>query len=493
MSVFTKVRLFNILSIGLVVALYVCIGSSFYYEKVLHEAHESKFISMLLANELRTDSSNLTKTARTFVVTGEAKYEQEYLDILAVRAGEKARADGRKIAASVLMKEAGFTESEFALLAEAEKRSNELVDTETIAMNAAKGLFKDSAGSFTVHKEPDFTMARNLMHDQHYHDFLKKIAEPIAQFEHELTARTHATVQQALDFARWSLGLVALMIIGLSITMFMSSHSLKEGIRLQTVTLSKAYSQISGLVSSLSGSSAELSSASSQSAASLEETVASLEELTSMIRQNADNAKSASELSQVSKSTAQEGSSEIANLISMMDQIATSSKKIEEIITVIDDIAFQTNLLALNAAVEAARAGEQGKGFAVVAEAVRALAQRSAVSAKEISDLISVSADQVVKGQQVAGSSQSVLGKIVDSVNKVAQLNSEIASASVEQSTGVSQISQAMNQLDQVTQTNASSSETISQAASNLQQSTQSLTETIGSLETLTGLKQTAA
>ncbi len=492
MSVFSKVRFFNWLSVGLVLALYLCIGTAFYYQKVLNQAHQSKFISMILANELRHASADLTRTARTFVVTGDKKYEQEYFDIIAVRNGEKARPDGRKVPAQTLMKEAGFTDQEFALLSEAQKRSNDLVVVETRAMNAAKGLFEDGSGQYTIHKEPDLELARNLMHDETYHKFLKTIAEPIAEFDKTLSARTEATVAEALGYARWSLGFVALMIVGLSISMMMSSHSLKQGIRMQTETLARAYGQIRELVSKLSSSSSELSSASSESAASLEETVASLEELTSMIRQNADNAKAASELSQVSKSTAQEGSTEIANLIHMMAEITGSSKKITEIITVIDDIAFQTNLLALNAAVEAARAGEQGKGFAVVAEAVRALAQRSATSAKEISSLISESSEQVERGQKVADGSQRVLEKIVDSINKVAQLNSEIAAASVEQSTGVSQISQAMNQLDQVTQSNASSSETVSQAASNLDHSTQSLTDTIGSLEGLTGLKKSA-
>lgn len=492
MNVFAKVRMFNFFSVGLVLALYVCIGTAFYYEKKLNDAHEARALSLKLAQEMRDDSANLTRTARTFVVTGEKQYEDEYFNIIAVRNGEVARPDGRKVASKQLMKDAGFTDSEFALLSEAEKRSNDLVVTETIAMNAAKGLFQDASGKFTVNKEPDWDMARKLMHDQGYHNFLKTIAEPIGQFETELKNRTQASVEEALSYARWALISVAVMIIGLSLSMLMASKALRNGIRMQTEALANAYSQIRDLVSNLSGSSANLSSASTESAASLEETVASLEELSSMIKLNADNAKMASELSQVSKKSAEEGSHEISTLMNSMEGIVKSSKKIEDIINVIDDIAFQTNLLALNAAVEAARAGEQGKGFAVVADAVRALAQRSATSAKEISGLISDSVQQIQHGQKIADSSHEALKKIVDSVNKVASLNNEIATASIEQSTGVSQITQAMNQLDQATQTNAASSETISSAASSLNESTTGLTATIGNLENLTGIKKAA-
>lgn len=492
MNVFAKVRLFNLFSVGLVLALYVCIGLAFYYENRLNAAHESKFLSMELAQELRDSSANLTRTARTFVVTADPKYEQEYFDIIAVRNGEKARPDGTKMALKDLMKAAGFTEQEFGFLAEAQKRSDALVKTETIAMNAAKGLYEDAEGKFTIKKDPDSIFAAKLMHDENYHKFIATIGEPINEFEKALQARTKAAVDDASRWAQWSMGVVAFMIIGLSLTMFMSSHTLKIGIRSQTESLSNSYSQIRNLVSNLSGSSAALSSASTESAASLEETVASLEELSSMIKLNADNAKTASELSQLSKNTAEEGTREIEKLTSTMQEIVTSSKKIEDIINVIDDIAFQTNLLALNAAVEAARAGEQGKGFAVVAEAVRSLAQRSATSAKEISDLISASVTQIEHGRKVADSSHEVLNKIVASVNKVAGLNNEIATASTEQSTGVAQITQAMNQLDQATQTNAASSETISQTASNLNQSTEGLTSTIDSLGNLTGLKKAA-
>ncbi|MEK2688620.1 methyl-accepting chemotaxis protein [Bdellovibrio sp. GT3] len=225
--------------------------------------------------------------------------------------------------------------------------------------------------------------------------------------------------------------------------------------------LTESGGQVVSAISQLSMAGQTLSTASTESAASLEETVASLEEMSSMVKMNSDNAKQAATLSQTSKDSAEDGQKEMAALIQSMQGISQSSKKIEEIIGVIDDIAFQTNLLALNAAVEAARAGEQGKGFAVVAEAVRALAQRSAVAAKDISSLIKESVGQVENGAKVADRSAEVLNTIVTSVKKVSDLNTEISAASSEQTTGISQISQAMNQLDASVQGNAASSEEI--------------------------------
>lgn len=237
--------------------------------------------------------------------------------------------------------------------------------------------------------------------------------------------------------------------------------------------------QVKTSVEQLNLAGVSLSQSSTEAAASLEETVASLEELSSMVKLNSDNAKQAASLSASSRESAEKGQQEITTLIDAMANIAKSSKKIEEIISVIDDIAFQTNLLALNAAVEAARAGEQGKGFAVVAEAVRALAQRSAVAAKDITNLIKESVEQVEGGGRIASQSGEVLNNIVLSVKKVADLNNEIASASTEQTSGLQQISKAMNHLDQSSQSNAASAEEIaatSEEINNLAFTSQKLT-----------------
>lgn len=243
--------------------------------------------------------------------------------------------------------------------------------------------------------------------------------------------------------------------------------------------LSGASSDVTNSVAQLNLAGNSLSASSSEAAASLEETVASLEELTSMVQLNSDSAKQAAVLSMTSREAAERGEKEIRGLISSMNEISKSSKKIEEIISVIDDIAFQTNLLALNAAVEAARAGEQGKGFAVVAEAVRALAQRSSVAAKDISGLIHQSVEQIEHGSRIADQSGEVLGSIVESVKKVADLNNEIANASSEQTAGLQQIGKAMNQLDHSSQSNAASAEEIAASGAEingLAQTTQLLT-----------------
>ena len=194
-----------------------------------------------------------------------------------------------------------------------------------------------------------------------------------------------------------------------------------------------------------------------------------------MVRVNSENAKQAASLASSTRETAIKGEKEIITLIQSIQSISSDSKKIAEITSVIDDIAFQTNLLALNAAVEAARAGEQGKGFAVVAEAVRSLAHRSAESAKSIASLIDDSVKKIDAGSRQANQGGEVLAEIVNAVKKVADLNTEIATASEEQSHGIAQIGKAMNQLDQITQQNAAASEEAAAAAEQLSAEAESL------------------
>ena len=204
-----------------------------------------------------------------------------------------------------------------------------------------------------------------------------------------------------------------------------------------------------------------------------------------MVKLNADHAREASALSVSSRQAAEEGERRMEALLQSMKDISSSSRKIEDIIDVIDDIAFQTNLLALNAAVEAARAGENGKGFAVVAEAVRTLAQRSASAAKEISTLIRDSTAQVGRGVEGANQSGTALREILVAVKKVSDLNDEIAGASREQAGGIEQISKAINQLDQATQLNAASAEQAAATAEELTQQSAQLENSVGKLTSL--------
>ncbi len=223
----------------------------------------------------------------------------------------------------------------------------------------------------------------------------------------------------------------------------------------------------------------DLSSRTEQQAASLEETAASMEELTATVKQNADNARQASHLALSASETAQKGGKVVDNVVQTMRDIAGSSQKIADIISVIDGIAFQTNILALNAAVEAARAGEQGRGFAVVAGEVRNLAQRSAQAAREIKSLIEDSVGRVELGSTLVESAGETMGEIVNAVTRVTDIMGEIASASDEQSRGIDQVGLAVSEMDRVTQQNASLVEESAAAAAALEEQASRLTQAV--------------
>lgn len=223
----------------------------------------------------------------------------------------------------------------------------------------------------------------------------------------------------------------------------------------------------------------DLSSRTETQASSLEETASSMEELTSTVKQNADSAHQASALAVSASSSALRGGTVVTQVMETMDSIHQSSKKISEIIGIIDGIAFQTNILALNAAVEAARAGEQGRGFAVVASEVRTLAQRSASAAKDIKDLINDSVGKVAIGSKLAGQAGSTMKEIVEGVKSVSDIMAEIAAATSEQSAGIDQINQAIGQMDQVTQQNAALVEEAAAAAGSLQEQADQLAQAV--------------
>ncbi|OFA00375.1 methyl-accepting chemotaxis protein [Duganella sp. HH101] len=214
----------------------------------------------------------------------------------------------------------------------------------------------------------------------------------------------------------------------------------------------------------------DLSARTEGQASSLEQTASAMEELTSTVKQNADNARQANQLAQSASSTAADGGKVVGEVIATMESISASSRKIVDIISVIDGIAFQTNILALNAAVEAARAGEQGRGFAVVASEVRNLAQRSAAAAKEIKGLIDDSVVQVDSGTALVQQAGSTMAEVVSSVRRVSDVVAEISAASSEQSTGIEEVNKAIVQMDEVTQQNAALVEQAAAAAGSLQE-----------------------
>jgi methyl-accepting chemotaxis protein len=228
----------------------------------------------------------------------------------------------------------------------------------------------------------------------------------------------------------------------------------------------------------------DLNQRTQEQAAALEETASSMEEMTATVKQNADNARQANQLSANARTHAEKGAAVVHRAVQAMDEINASSRKISDIIGVIDEIAFQTNLLALNAAVEAARAGEQGRGFAVVASEVRNLAQRSAGAAKEIKALIVDSVDKVRAGSALVDESGNTLAEIKDAVNKVSDIVAEIAAASEEQAQGIDQVNNAVAQMDTMTQQNAALVEEATAASKQLENQGQSLVAQVSQFRT---------
>ena len=264
------------------------------------------------------------------------------------------------------------------------------------------------------------------------------------------------------------------------------THSALAKLRTMTERLATSVHAVRQGAEAVSNGSAEIASGNSDlsrrtegQASALEQTSASMEQLGSTVTQNADHARTANQLAQGASTVAQQGGEVVNQVVDTMKGIENSSRKIADIIAVIDGIAFQTNILALNAAVEAARAGEQGRGFAVVAGEVRNLAQRSGQAAKEIKDLIGESVERVERGVTLADKAGTTMQEVVGSIRRVSDLVGEISSASAEQSAGVSQVGEAVLQMDQTTQQNAALVEQMSASATSLRQQAEDLVRAV--------------
>ena len=509
----------------------------------ISNANVQRYKSYQLADELRHSSDDLTRLARTFVVTGDPRWEQQYNEVVAIRAGTQPRpagyegiywdlragevavpgAPGPAVALLEMMKRAGFTQQELAKLSDANQRSAQLAQTELVAMNLVKGLVADGKGGF-VTGEPNVQKARDLVHNLDYHRVKAQIMVPINEFFHLLDARTSGAVQQAeAQATRWrwiQMGSGALVLLVFFLVLYrIFSHIIAS--MQQAVAVSDAVSQgdltrdirsqgsdeVAQLLSALSrmqaglvqvvatvrhGSDAvalasseiaqgnnDLSARTESQASALEQTSASMEELSSTVQQNADNAREANHLVQQASAVAVRGGAAVAKVVDTMHDIRDSSKKIADIIGVIDSIAFQTNILALNAAVEAARAGEQGRGFAVVAGEVRSLAGRAGEAAKEIRQLINDSVVKAQNGDALAEQAGATMDEVVASVRQVTELMGQISAASSEQSSGVNQMGEAVMQMDQVTQQNAALVEQMAAATSSLRGQAQELVQAV--------------
>ena len=474
-------------SLGPVIGLMVLSWLTFLNQRDLNHSHANRHESLRLAHELRASSEELTRLARTYVVTGDADYEKQYWHVLDVRNGKQPRPDGRTVSLRTLMQQQGFTDEEFAKLQEAEDKSNALVTTETIAMHAVKGELDDGRGGYTKKGPPDPELARRIMHDDRYHSDKSIIMGPIGEFVTLLDDRTE---EATLRFRRWGdlLQLAGLILTAIALV------TAWLGIRRHAAALRQAIGRLSDSSEHVATGAAEVASSSRHLAHGATEQVASLEEISMSAREMAagatDNARRTQSASELVAREQQEFAGAtvlLGEMVTAIEEIAEAGGRISKINKLVDEIAFQTNILALNAAVEAARAGEAGQGFAVVADEVRRLAQRCAGAAGESTALI----EESIVRTQVGHEKMSRLSEAIRTLSAVATevrgLMDNVRDGSRAQHDAVARIGAAIGQIEQVTHRAAAGAEEGSVAAEEMTAQAVALREVVADLEAMVG------